>query len=641
MKRFSNLLLIFCLVLLGINKSSGQIALQYTDTTLCPGMPLVMCASLTGQGTNIVADDKYCDVLDLGFTFNYFGKDYKKCIVSGNGMLTFDTTMADQYGANWTWGQLTTTGFNGVTQANNSIFVTFCDLLPTPTDGKIRYQRFGQAGSRRFVVEWCSVGVYSGTCTNYKVTSQVILYEGSNNIEMYTTQVPPMSFTGTCPSASGGYYAQVVQGVRNETGLLSFFPPNRGPVVSATNWGVTGANNDGMRFTPNGVTTYIMDPIPFNPWVIIDEASSPDLKWYAEGDPNLPIATGACASAVANANVNYYVVNFNGNAGCSPSAVNFYDTVHIHFGTSYDTTDVEICAGSTYSWFGRDLFKAGNYDTLLVTGMGCDSLLRLRLQVNPLPNVDLKGSLNVEICLGSSTTLALLNPNSSVTYQWYKDNAPVSGETGSTLVVTQPGKYKVEATTAKGCKKMSESFTLQVNPIPVATIQPITGEVICSYDTLQLTAVAGPSYDYRWSPEKPFRIVTGAEGQKVKGVFIDQETLVTLTVYNQFGCYDTATAVVHTKPCCEVFVPNAFTPNGDGNNEYFQPELQLGQIMVSMKIFDRYGKVVYDNTNIKKGWDGKYENGKEASSGTYMYFMKYTCSDGKLYEKKESVSLIR
>jgi gliding motility-associated-like protein len=637
MKRFSHLLLIFCLVLLGTNRSSGQIALQYTDTTLCPGMPLVMCAALTGQGTDITRDDIFSIKLDIGFDFVYFGKTYNRCVVGSNGTVNFDTTLTGQ-GSLWTWGLI-----SSISQANNSIFCAFFDMHPQPGDGKIRYQRFGQPGSRRFVVEWCNVATYniSTSCGALRTTTELVLYEGTNYIEMHTTKLPAMSFSGPCPGASGGYYGQVIQGVRNENGTLQFFAPNRDPVVSATNWGVTGVVNDGMRFTPNGTSTYISSSIPFDPWVIIDEASSPDLKWYAEGDPNLPIATGPCASAVANANVNYYVVNFNGNAGCSPTAVDFYDTVHIHFGTSYDTTDAEICAGSTIKWFGKDLFKAGNYDTLLSTTMGCDSFLRLRLHVNPLPDVTLKGTHNVEICEGSSTTLALLNPNSSVTYQWYKDNVPVSGETGSTILVNQAGKYKVEATTGKGCKSMSDMFSLQVNPIPVATIQPITGEIICSYDTLQLTAVAGSSYDYRWSPEKPFRIVTGAEGQKVKGVFIDQETLVTLTVYNQFGCYDTATVMVHTKPCCEVFVPNAFTPNGDGNNEYFQPELQLGQILVSMKIFDRYGKLVYDNTNIKKGWDGKYDNGKEASSGTYMYMMKYTCSDGKVYDKKESVTLIR
>lgn len=630
MKRFNLFLILICSLFLGIKSTNAQIALQYTDTLLCPGQTIQMCASLTGQSDDNTSDDVYGNVLDIGFPFVYFGKTYTKCIASGNGMIRFDTTNANNF-VGWQWGQITASG-----DANNSIFATFLDLY-LPAGGKVRYQRTGNPGSRRFIVEWCNLPVFG--CNSLIVTSQAILYEGSNVIEIHTTKIPPI--TGNCPSASFGYYGQVVQGVRDETGTFQYFPTDRGPVTSPTNWGLTGINDDGMRFTPNGGTTYLMDPIPFNPWVIIDSLSSVDLKWFAEGQPNLPITTGPCATVTPDGIIDYYTVSFNGNAGCENDSVSFIDTVFIHYGTAYDTTQHEICAGTTYKWFDRDLFKAGNYDTLLKTALGCDSFLRLQLFVNPLPNVTIKGSANVEICDGSSTILALVSPESGVTYQWYKDNVPVSGETASQIVVTQAGKYKVEATTAKGCKATSDVFTLKVNPNPVANIQPIPGEIICAYDTLEIKAVPGSAYDYRWTPEKPFRIITGAEGEKVKGVFIDPLTLVTLTVYNQYGCYDTATTLVQTKPCCEVFMPNAFSPNGDGLNEYFNPQLQLGQILLTMQVFDRYGKLVYNNTNIKKGWDGKYEDGSEASNGVYMYFIKYTCADGKLYEKKESVSLIR
>jgi len=637
MKRIHLLLSVLCCSLfLGIGKTNAQIALQYTDTTLCPGQPLTMCASLTGQATNITQDDVWSGVLNLGFTFKYFDQTYTQCIVTGNGLISFNLAYAGQAGANWTWGQSSASG-----QCNNTIMATFCDLYPQPGQGLIRYQRFGQAGSRRFVVEWCDVPIYSGTCQQLRVTTQLILYEGSNRIEVHTTELPPMSFSGPCPSASGGYYAQVVQGLRNSNGTASVYPTNRGPAVSATNWGVTGATNDGIRFTPNGATSYIIDSIPFNPWVIIDSISSPDLKWYKKGDLNLPIATGACASVVTDANIDYYVVNFSGNAGCQNANVSFSDTVHIHFGTSYDTTSVEICAGSTYSWFGKTLFKAGNYDTLLSTQMGCDSFLRLKLTVNPLPDVTLKGSTNMGICEGSSTILALANPKSGNTYQWYRDGYPVSGETGPTISVSTAGKYTVEATTTKGCKATSQAFTIVVNPNPVAKIEPISDEVICAYDTLELIAEQGTSLDYRWSPEKPFRTITGAESQKVKGVFIEPVNEVVLTVFNQYGCYDSDTVTVETKPCCQVFAPNAFSPNGDGSNDYFKPVLQPGQILLTMRIFDRYGKQVYNNENVRQGWNGAYQDGKEAPAGVYMFYMKYTCADGKLYEKKESVTLIR
>jgi gliding motility-associated-like protein len=632
MKSIYFLITVLAFSLLGIGSANAQIALEYSDTTTCPGQTIQMCAALTGQASPLNSDDQFTGVLDIGFPFVFFGKTYTRCIVSGNGMISFDTTSAGNF-AGWMWSQIST---GTPTQANNSIFVTFLDLY-LPAGGKIRYQHFGPVGHRRFIVEWCHLPLFG--CNSQIVTSQAILYEGSNVIEVHTTDIPPIN--AGCPAASSGYFQQVIQGVRNDLGTIAFYPPNRDPASIATSWGVAGVSHDGMRFTPNGSTSYMMNAIPFNAWVIIDSLSSVDLKWFAEGQPNLPIATGACVSPTINANINYYTVSYNGNAGCELDSVAFIDTVHIHFGTVHVTNQAEVCAGSTYTWFGRTLFAAGNYDTLLHTGLGCDSFITLQLAVNPLPDVSIKGSPNVSICEGSSTILALLNPQTNVTYQWSKDDAPISGETGATITVSQAGKYKAVATTNKGCQATSQPFTLTVNPIPVAKIEPLSNDIICAYDTLQLIAGIGENYDYRWSPEKPFRIVTGAEGQKVKGVFIDPTTQVVLTVFNQYGCYDSDTAKVATKPCCEVSIPNAFSPNGDGVNDFFLPLLQPGQIVLNLRIYDRNGKMVYNNETVKTGWNGTYENGAEAASGVYMYYMKYTCADGKLYEKKESVTLIR
>lgn len=627
MKRFNNLLFtLVCFLSWGLNQASAQsnsgvITLSPKDTLICPNQTITLHGAFASQAPNATQDDVFgAQVIDLGFTFIYYGVPYTQCVYSTNGFITFDVNKAGPTSySSWTWA-----GATGAGDLDEAIMFPFQDLYP-PAGGTATYQTFGQAPNRRFVIEICKMPMFS--CNNLLVTTQLILYETTNVIEIHI---------GDQPSCPGWNQGTQIEGLRGVNGTVTNYAPGRG--TPGVPW-ITSL--DGRRWTPNGATTYLMDTIPYNPQVIIPGVDSNDLVWYEEGNP-LSIGNGASVTVTPTANINYYIAKVTGQNGClGTQTYSFQDTVWINYGTAYDTTQVEICAGTTYNWFGRDLFKAGNYDTLLQTTLGCDSFLRLQLFINPLPNVTIKGSANVEICDGSSTILALANPESGVTYQWYKDNVPVSGETGSQIVVTQAGKYKVEGTTVKGCKAMSDIFTLKVNPNPVANIVPISGEIICSYDTLEIKAVPGASYDYRWTPEKPFRIITGAEGEKVKGVFIDPLTTVTLTVYNQYGCYDTATTLVQTKPCCEVFTPNAFSPNGDGLNEYFNPQLQLGQILLTMQVFDRYGKLIYNNTNLKKGWDGKYEDGSEAGSGVYMYFIKYTCSDGKLYEKKESVSLIR
>jgi len=304
---------------------------------------------------------------------------------------------------------------------------------------------------------------------------------------------------------------------------------------------------------------------------------------------------------------------------------------------------IEICNGTTYEFFGRQYYATGLYDTVFTTVKGCDSIYYLNLQVNPLPDVTLNngnGAYEVGLCPGSSNTLTVVRPEAGTTYQWYDGGAALQGETGPAYVVNSEGRYWLTAVTDKGCTDTSQKITVVIYPEPEAVIEPLEEETICAYDTLKLTARQTGADDYRWEPAKAFRLVSGAEGREVSGIFT-QPTAVTLAVYNEYGCWDSATMMVQTRPCCNVFVPNAFSPNGDNLNEYFNPVLENGQILLSMQIFDRWGKLVYNNSNIARGWDGKYEDGTEAASDTYMYFIKYTCADGKLYDKRESLSLIR
>lgn len=633
MKTSGWLLVILLLFPLAGNSLHAQIALNYTDTTICPGETIEMCATLTGHADELNSDDQYSGIINIGFPFEFFGNTYTKCVASGNGFITFDTTLAYPSGGPWYWGQIPN-------QQRNCIFAAFADLY-LPNGGKIRYQHFGSPGSRRFIIEWCHLPFFVGSpCAGLIATTQIILYEGTNVIEVHTTELP--AITPPCPTASPDN--RVVQGVEDITGAFSFFPVNKDPSGPlAANWGNTGATNDAARFTPvggPGGITYNIDTIPFSPWIIIDSLSSADLKWYAPDQPNIPIATGACVTVTPDGSQDFYLVKFNGNAGCENELVNLVDTVHIHYGTAYDTIAATICQGETYPFFGKQLYLTGQYDTLFTSEMGCDSFITLLLTVNPLPDVTIHGFKNLELCDGDSVRVALDNPEASSTYQWSRDGSPVAGAVDPEIILHDEGNYRVTATTDKGCVAVSDNIKLTVNPNPTAEIMPFDNEIICAYDTAALSAVAGANYDYRWSPEKPFRAVAGPEGRMVKGIFTGP-TLVILTVNNEYGCHDSASVMINTKPCCDVFVPSAFTPNGDGINDFFKPHLQLGQLLIWMKIFNRNGQLVYDNTRPETGWDGYFDNGKPAPVDTYMYYMEYTCSDGKVYHKKESLTLVR
>jgi gliding motility-associated-like protein len=499
-----------------------------------------------------------------------------------------------------------------------------------------------------------------------------------NNI----TYNPPYTATNPVPSAPGTF------NFNNITGQMNFNPNAAvnsvvvNKVDEIRNGVIVGTSMREMTFImlvncpnqgPGGPVINLQnanvdpdDPLRINACEGEDGNVSFDIQATDPEGDNIEITTtnlpaGAIANVTGN-NTTNPVMNFSWDIGGMPPGdyvfyVNLKDdgcpisvtqtvayTIRINPVYKFGMNDVkEICNGETYLFYGKYYYATGIYDTVFTTAKGCDSIYYLNLKVNPLPDVVLNngnGTTEIGLCPGATSTIAAVNPEAGTTYQWFNNGMAMAGETGPAITVNGDGVYWMTAVTDKGCTATSQKIKVIVHPQPEAIIEPFSGDIICAHDTLSLKAGAGGADDYRWEPAKPFRMITGAEGRNVTGIFIEP-TWVTLTVYNQFGCQDTATALVLTKPCCEVFIPNAFSPNGDGLNEFFKPELQLGQILISMQIFDRWGKLVYNNTNIKKGWDGNYEDGTKAVSDTYMYFIKYTCVDGKLYEQKEAVSLIR
>jgi gliding motility-associated-like protein len=117
--------------------------------------------------------------------------------------------------------------------------------------------------------------------------------------------------------------------------------------------------------------------------------------------------------------------------------------------------------------------------------------------------------------------------------------------------------------------------------------------------------------------------------------------LVVLVATNASGCTDTATIIIDVTELSALVIPNVFTPNGDGNNDYFKPVLAEGLSKFKMVIYDRWGLKMSEVTNESLGWDGKSKNGSDAPDGTYYYIVTADGADGKKYEFTGYVSLIR
>ncbi|MBK9400622.1 MAG: gliding motility-associated C-terminal domain-containing protein [Bacteroidetes bacterium] len=107
------------------------------------------------------------------------------------------------------------------------------------------------------------------------------------------------------------------------------------------------------------------------------------------------------------------------------------------------------------------------------------------------------------------------------------------------------------------------------------------------------------------------------------------------------GCVDTFYNEIIVKGETTFYIPNAFTPNNDGNNETFTG-YGIGIIRADFFIFDRWGKLVYQSNTLEKGWNGTYQNsGDECPEGTYVYLFKVFNGQPAPLEISGKVTLVR
>ena len=110
------------------------------------------------------------------------------------------------------------------------------------------------------------------------------------------------------------------------------------------------------------------------------------------------------------------------------------------------------------------------------------------------------------------------------------------------------------------------------------------------------------------------------------------------------GCTDSATLTIRVEPPV-IEVPNTFTPNGDGNNDFFSYVI-LGNVrrVLEFKVFNRWGQPVFDGNSMNPdeftGWDGTFK-GQPQPSEAYFYLLRLERYDGVVEERQGDVSLLR
>jgi gliding motility-associated-like protein len=239
---------------------------------------------------------------------------------------------------------------------------------------------------------------------------------------------------------------------------------------------------------------------------------------------------------------------------------------------------ISICSGNSYFFHGANLTQSGVYYDTLQNAQGCDSIVKLTLSVLPPP----VGNLNVSVCVGNS-------------YFFHGEN------------LTQSGVYYDTLQNAQGCDSIA-ALHLTVYPI-----QRLSENVSIR--------------------ENEVYTLPNGESINTAGVYVD-------TLQDVNGCDSIITIGLSVTPISP-YVPNAFSPNGDGINDELQITV-FGKTWVQhFVIFDRWGEKVFEANGIIPAWNGNFK-GVPQPAGVYVYELTYFSgneSEGK--QLSGTITLIR
>jgi gliding motility-associated-like protein len=224
-------------------------------------------------------------------------------------------------------------------------------------------------------------------------------------------------------------------------------------------------------------------------------------------------------------------------------------------------------------------------------------------------------------------------------YEWDFEDAQIADGAGRGryhIAFTTPGSKRITFYTNDGTCQSATTLAVFVHPHPNAEIQSASKTDVCTSDTVRFSAYYQADYSFRWTPEQFFKDA----GQPSTDAKVYKSGYVHLTVSDGYGCKGQDSLFIRTAPCCEISLPNAFTPNGDGRNDIFRIITIGNHAIKEFRVLNRWGQSVFGTFNEKEGWDGKIA-GTPQATGTYYYYVRYTCSNGEDYEQKGEVTLVR
>lgn len=582
----------------------------------------------------------------LPFSFAFYGTNYSNCVPGTNGAISFNNLSMGGagYAYNQTIPNTADPSYSFINGNNhkNSIFGVFQDTYPgagtPPPNSGIYYGNQGEFPCRTFVFSFYRLPQFSCTSDNMS-TYQMVMYEGSNIIDVYVQQ------RTVCASWNSG---SGLIGLLNQGGNQAVVPLGR-------NTGPWTTTNEAWRFIPISSTNYTVTWYKNNTLPINQISNSNLDKRVISVSPDTTTHYIAKLEFLTSSNITYtmydtIVVIVDRPAIQTSSnvlSVCPFEPVDISIGTVNPDDSSQI---ATIEWRnGTNVI--GNTQTITVSPgettlytayityqNQCENFDTITIQVPELEKPVIVG--DTVLCEGDRSTL--MATNAVGTYAWS------SGATSQNIVVSPSSttEYIVNVTTDIGCIT-KDTIIVNVNPSPIAAFTPNPPHVYVENGEGPISFVNLSQFAqfYNWNFDDSYCLPSDNISDLETPTHIYTRSgkyKVSLMVETDQGCTDSVSQFVNVEVPYFFYAPNAFTPNSDGINDLFYTAGEgIDPDNFEINIYNKYGNVVFRSKTPFDSWDGLDRDGSKAPSGVYIYIITTQDMEGNPKRYEGSVNLIR
>jgi gliding motility-associated-like protein len=472
---------------------------------------------------------------------------------------------------------------------------------------------------------YCSGGSVTMTASgaaNYQWTP-------ATNLSCTTCANPTANPTSTTSYTVSGTDANGCTGTLVVTVTVS---PSLNPTVSASP--STICAGDGTQLNAGGGSGYSWAPAT---GLSCTTCPNPNANPTTTTTYTVTVTGGNCPSVTATVTVN---VNPAPTVSVSPSGPTICQggnvTITASGGTGYSWSPATGLSCTTCPNPTASPAASTSYTVTVSDANGCTATSQVNVNViNCNVPIAAFGASDSAICPNSCVVFSDSSLGNVTTWAWTFQNgtpATSSSQNPGSVCFSSPGNNLVTLIVSNGAGSDTTTMIVNVYNPPTASAGPDV--TINIGQSTQLNASGGGSYS--WSPGGSLSCTTCPD--PVASPTATTTYCVQVTDSNGCRSTDCMTVIVDIN-CPELFLPTAFSPNGDGMNDFFYP---ISPCIETMKllVFDRWGEKVFESTDPTKKWDGTFR-GFVLDAAVFVFYFEATLIDGTSFKQKGNVTLVR